>query len=111
MIILVTLELKINLPPSFTSTFFSYYFRIRLLNHNKESVDTRDAPITSRDLIINFDLDDEDKVKLPHYTLEIELYQYRLRIFDYLTQNAEFNLKRLKAKAKAKFTETWDEER
>jgi hypothetical protein len=46
-LILVSLNLKISLPPSYEKSFFAYYFRIRLLNQGKESIDTREVPITS----------------------------------------------------------------
>ena len=105
--------MKITLPASYSKTFFSYYLIVRLLDSQNDTIDRRDVPILNTNFLLEFDLEDEiNRKKLASYEIEIELYQYRLRIFDCLKEEASIKLKRFRSEKvlKIKHSETWDEE-
>jgi len=108
--LLVTLELTITLPNSYAKTYFNYYFVVRLQKSN-DTMDTREIAITSTTVSTTFEMEESEVKKLQMFKLELELYQWRLRIFDSLIEDTEISLISLKKAPSMKRNATWGEER
>lgn len=106
----MTLDVNVTLPNSFAKTLFSYYLIIRLIR-GRETLDTKDVHITGATCSTTFDLEEEDLKKINAYKLEVELYQWRLKVFDSLLEEGEISLVSLKNSSTMKRSLTWNEER
>lgn len=104
------LQVEIILPDSYKSTYFSYYFVIRLIKI-RDVIDTHEIQIAGKTASTSFSLDKEDSSKINMFKVEIELFQWRLKIFDIILDDAEFSLITLMNNKSFKRSTTWDDEK
>ena len=105
-----TLQIEVNLPLSYKRTFFSYYFTIRL-KRGHETIDTHEVQIAGQNCSTSFSLDKEEVLKINQIKVEIELCQWRFKIFDIILEDIEISLMSLMKSNSFKRSASWDEER
>lgn len=89
------MEVSIKLPPSYENSIFSYYFIIKI-NRKDETMDKKKIPIAGRTWTMCFELDDFESSNINIYDLEIEIYQWRFGILDWLCDTETIGLKSLR---------------
>jgi len=104
------LEILARLPESFENSFFAYYF-VFMITYSDDTIDTKKVQILGTECKACFELDDNDMKFINAYKVEVELYQWRLNVFDFLYGDEVISLMALKPSKPLKKSFSWDGEK